>query len=290
MEHPSDADCLSRTNRSIEALLSSHPTRTLPRSKGVTTANLSLLRDLPSNGLGIEKTTDFLWKWIAGGLNYSSLSPNYYGFVTGGTTPAARIAETIVSAYDQNVSVHLPEQSVATVVEDRALELLLELLHFDVTVWNGRTFTTGATASNIVGLACGREHILHEAIKKKHGDLGSKHSVGDIGLIGACLKAGVEQIQVLTTMPHSSLSKAASVIGLGRDSVQDVGCGGDSLNFDFEKLAEMVKRENTLSIVVVSCSEVNTGGFATHSYDDLRNLRRLCDDFGAWLHVDGGRS
>ena len=58
---------------------------------------------------------------------------------------------------------HLPRESVATIVEDAALSMLLQL--FDLSEGEGegkggvlgRTFTTGATGSNILGLACGRE-------------------------------------------------------------------------------------------------------------------------------------
>ena len=42
----------------------------------------------------------------------------------------------------------------------------------------------------------------------------------------------------------------------------------------------------TASIVAVSCSEVNTGLFATTG-GEMKSIRELCDEYGAWLHVDG---
>src|SRR4051794_4360453 len=53
--------------------------------------------------------------------------PTYFGFVTGGVTPAAQRAEAVVAALDANVGVHLPDVSVATVVEDTALRWLLDM-------------------------------------------------------------------------------------------------------------------------------------------------------------------
>ena len=89
-------------------------------------------------------------------------------------------------------------------------------------------------------------------------------------------------------MAHSSLRKAASVVGFGRASVHDVGSEEDPIVLDMEKLEEMLGRAGTASIVVISCGEVNTGGFATQSYSQVLRLRSMCDKYGAWLHVDAG--
>ena len=196
----------------------------------------------------------------------------------------------MVSLYDQNVSVHLPEQSVSTVIEDRALRMLLELFRLDPEEWRGRTFTTGATAGNVLGLACGREYVVWQALRRVKGEEGGCDGVGELGLLEACWKAGIERVQVLTTAPHSSLRKASSVVGFGRSSVYDVARADDPLAFDMEKLERMLSREKTVSIVAISCSEVNTGGFATYSQQEASQLRLLCDKHGAWLHVDGGTS
>jgi len=80
--------------------------------------------------------------------------------VTGGVTPAALLADYLVSTYDQNVQVHLP-QSISTDVERRTVRIVCELLA--LREFNG-TITTGATAGNILGLACGREQVCGTAL------------------------------------------------------------------------------------------------------------------------------
>lgn len=92
-----------------------------------------------------------------------------------------------------------------------------------------------------------------------------------------------------TTLRHSPLLKACSIADLGRSSVIEVGIGGDSVQFDFEKLGASLGRPNTAPIVVVSCGEVNTGQSATNNREHMRQLRLLCDKYGAWLHIDGGK-
>ena len=287
MESKGTAESLHHVREFADGVLSTRKD-VLPTSSALEASTSSLFQHLPNEGVGLGELTHHLLKAVTPGLNGSSLSPNYYGFVTGGVTPAARIADNIVTLYDQNVAVHLAGQSIATTLEDRALQMLLELLDFNPAEWKGRTFTTGATASNILGLACGREHILLNALNKAPGGKMAKDAVGRLGLLESCRRAGVERLQVLTTMAHSSLFKAASVVGIGHACVHDVACTEDDIAFDMAKLEIMLQHDRTLSIVVVSCGEVNTGAYATHSEQEVRKLRELCDKYSAWLHVDGG--
>lgn len=294
MEDPQDLQCLMSSQQSlVKSLSDSLGAPINPSVSVLNTAESSLFPRLPQPALGIQRTTEHLLEKIAPALNRASLSANYYGFVTGGVSPAARVADSIVSFFDQNVQVHLPGQTVATTVEDAALVLLLDLLNLEKDSWLGRTFTTGATSSNILGLACGREYTINQAIsRRKKNSIKStdeKHeTVGVRGLLAACRAADIDNVQILTTLPHSSLKKASSTIGFGRSSVHDVGKAKDFLAFDLEQTETMLKRTNTASIVVISCGEVNTGFFATHSLEDVQVLRSLCDKYNAWIHVDAG--
>ena len=287
MENNKDIANLKKAHaHSLEAL-QKQSSKVLPESSILENTRSTLLQDIPEHGRGIEQTTNHLLQDIAPALNASSLSPNYYGFVIGGVTPAARVADILVSTYDQNPSVHLPDQTVASNVEDKALRLLMDVLRFGQKEWSG-VFSTGATASNVLGLACGREYILNQRIKSRLGP-DSEKSVGSLGLLKACRIAGVEEIDIITTMAHSSLFKASSILGLGRACVHDVGTSKGYVAFDLQKLEQQLKsgHQNTASIVVVSCGEVNTGLYATHSLAEVQALRNLCDKYGAWLHVDG---
>lgn len=294
MEDPKDVECLISAHQSLVKSLSGSVGAPInPSGSVLNTAETSLFPRLPQPALGIKKTTDHLLDKVAPALNRASLSPNYYGFVTGGVSPAARVADSVVSFYDQNVQVHLPDQTVATTAEDAALVLLLDLLNLEKDNWLGRTFTTGATSSNILGLACGREYIINQAIrrrKKKSITLGNERyeTVGELGLLAACRAADINHVQILTTLPHSSLRKASSIIGFGRSSVHDVGKTNDFLAFDLERTERMLNRTNTASIIVISCGEVNTGFFATHGFEDVQILRSLCEKYNAWIHIDAG--
>ena len=197
---------------------------------------------------------------------------------------------------------HLPHETVATSVEVAALNQLVELFNLPRVHWGiagqgngdgggggGGTLTTGATASNILGLALGREYVLREATEGKLGKgKGKGMSCGDEGIYECMTAAGIKKVKVLSTLPHSSIGKAASVVGLGRESVVSVAkTGGDGLGIDMDKLRKEVAEEKTVSIVVISAGEVNTGRFATGGMGVMKEVRRICDEYGAWVHADG---
>ncbi|KAF2716614.1 L-2,4-diaminobutyrate decarboxylase [Polychaeton citri CBS 116435] len=260
-------------------------TTVLPAVEQLQSSRSKILYELPATGLGDDSTARHLTDDIVPGLSKSSSSANYYGFVTGGATPASKFADNIVTEHDQNVQVHLPNETVVTDVEDAALFMVCELLELNgpgdikghSKSWQHRTFTTGATASNVLGLACAREFIIQQAASK----LGKTASSSEEGIMRAMQIAEIDEVQVLTTAPHSSLKKAASIIGLGRSSVRDVGQDSEPHKMDLNKLAAATNKPKTASILAISCAEVNTGFFATNALV-MTAVREACQ----WIHVD----
>jgi glutamate/tyrosine decarboxylase-like PLP-dependent enzyme len=263
---------------------------TLPSQSALATARAALPKPADTSylrPLGPQATLLHLLDTIAPALNGQNLSGRYFGFVTGSTLPIAEAADNIVSAWDQNVGVHLPSQTIATEVEDAALRMIISLLEVgDHSTWEGRVFTTGATASNILGLACGREAVVNARLPSDERDTST---VGELGLLRACKKAGIEEVQVLSSMAHSSTYKAASIVGLGRGSVKDLPYSSDEpWRLDLNAVEKELQREGVASIISVSAGEVNTSCFATTGIEDMRRLRQMADRYGAWIHVDGG--
>ncbi|OWP05124.1 hypothetical protein B2J93_5642 [Marssonina coronariae] len=276
---------LSLSYAKLQSIIGSKSNDVLPSLSALGHAEKSLPSSLPEAGLGEPATEAHLFSEITLGLSGQKTSSNYYSFVTGGVLPIAEIADNIVTAFDNSCQVHLPDQSISTTVEDRALSMLTELLNLG-DGWNGRTFTTGATGANVLGLACGREAVV-KARQKRAGESGG---VGELGLLGACMAAGIKEIQVLTAMGHSSLYKAASIVGLGRASIKDIALHkGQPWKLDVDALENKLKAsdEGVASIVVLSMGEVNTGRFATDGLATMARIRQICNEWGAWLHVDG---
>jgi hypothetical protein len=121
----------------------------------------SLPHSLPCTGKGTAQTLDYILHTLLPGCLIAQNGPRYFGFVTGGVTPPAQLAEVLLTGYDENVQVTLPGTTAATAVEQRTLEMVLDLLDIPRDTFHGRTITTGATSSNILGLGGSIPSLLH---------------------------------------------------------------------------------------------------------------------------------
>ncbi len=217
---------------------------------------------LPERGRGTSAVLEELTASVLPNLS-ASAGPRYLGFVTGGSTPAALVADWLVSTTDQNLSDR--SQATATAVEHHALALLRELFGLPAT-FDG-TFVTGGTQANFVGLAVGRQWVSER--------LG--FDAANDGL------AGHPPIRVLAAAPHASLLKAASMLGLGRKAWIPVACESNTERMDLAALETSLRAlEGSPAIVSASAGTVTTTAF-----DDLARTAELCERHGAFLHVDG---
>ena len=53
---------------------------------------------------------------------------------------------------DESLQLNFPDSTIGLALEDKTCDLVLDLLGIPSNTFKGRTITTGATASNIVGL------------------------------------------------------------------------------------------------------------------------------------------
>ncbi|HQY92414.1 pyridoxal-dependent decarboxylase [Caldilinea sp.] len=217
---------------------------------------------LPEAGTGAAATLKlFLARY--GASMPASNGPRFWGFVTGGATPAALMGDWLTSTYDLNLS--SAANSTAPNIELEAIHLLRELFGLPDT-FSG-TFVTGATMANVVGLALGREWMGRQ----------QGVSIAEAGL------SAVPPIAVVGGEAHSSIHKALAMLGLGRASYRRAATlPGDREAVD---LADLRGRLDELAgapcIVVANAGTVNTVDF-----DDLQAIAALKTTYPFWLHID----
>ena len=177
----------------------------------------------------------------------TSAGPRYLGFVTGGTTPAALLGDWLAAVFDQNPVSRLDGATALQLERDTVM--MLRTL-FGLPVAFAGSFVSGATMSNFVGLALAREWA-----GRTHGI-----RVSDEGL------GALPRIAVLAATPHSSSTKALSMLGLGRSAWQKVACLPDREAMDLAALERHLTGVSSPCAVIASAGMVNTGDFIVHAY------------------------
>ena len=185
--------------------------------------------------------------------------PRFFGFVIGGSLPAAVGANWLASAWDQNAGLFVGTP-VSAFLEEVSLRWLLDVLALPPGCGIG--FVTGATLANFTALAAAR----HAVLEKVGWD------VEGLGLFGA------PSIQVVVSEEaHPSVFKALGMLGMGRERVVRTPVDSQG-RMRVERLPEL----RGPSIVCLQAGNVNTG-----SFDPAVEICRRAHAQGAWVHVDG---
>ena len=181
----------------------------------------------------------------------------------------ALVAEAILSAV--NSSLDTWDQSAgATLIERRLIGWTAERLGLG-TAADG-VFTSGGTASNLQGLLIARNH----AVSKLR--LNPRHETQRLPALLDGLRIFASEVS------HFSISKSASLLGLGYDAVISVPCDSHR-RMDSEALstaleASIARGETPMAIVATA----GTTDFG--SIDPLHATAALARRHDTWLHVD----
>jgi glutamate/tyrosine decarboxylase-like PLP-dependent enzyme len=183
----------------------------------------------------------------------------YFGFVIGGTVPAAIAANWLAAAWNQNAALRVMSP-IAAELEERVLRWVCEALELPLDCSGG--LVTCATMANFTALVTARQALLARA----------GWDVAADGMFGAPPIEVVVGAEV-----HASILKALSLAGFGRKRVTMVEADGQG-RLRADKLPRLSER----SIVCIQAGNVNTGAF-----DRAGEICQAARDQGAWVHVDG---
>src|SRR5438270_2230205 len=214
---------------------------------------------LPEQGEPAARVVEELARNADPGI-VASGGPRFFGFVVGGSVPAALAADWLTSAWDQNAGLFVLSPAAA-VVEETVLGWLREL--FSLPEGTGMGFVTGGQMANTTCLAAARQAVLARA----------GWDVGAQGLIGA------PRVVVLDgDETHVTVHGALRLLGLGDACVNKVKTDGQGRMLPDAVRDALRSAEGAPVIVCAQAGNVNTG-----SFDPLRDITRLARAHGnAW--------
>ena len=183
----------------------------------------------------------------------------YFGFVIGGTLPAALAARWLADFWDQNAGLYMTSPVISR-LETVVQTWLRQLFGLPENVVSG--FVSGTTSAVFCALAAARYRVL----KNQGWDVNSK------GLVNA------PRIRIVAGMQaHGAVLKSVSMLGLGRDNIEWVEVDSQGRIIP-EKVPEL--DENT--ILILQAGNVNSG-----SFDPFEEICNKAVKAGAWIHIDG---
>lgn len=186
----------------------------------------------------------------------------FFGFVIGGTHPAALAVDWLVSAWDQNSGLRVltPAHSA---VEDVAEAWVVDLLGLPAGSAVG--FVTGGTMANFTCLAAGRDEVLRRA----GWDVAER---GLVGSPGVRVLVGAER--------HDTIDLSLRYLGLGAPEPVAVD---DQGRIEAAALAAALDAgDGRPTLVCLQAGNVHSGAF-----DPFDAAIAAAHDAGAWVHVDG---
>jgi glutamate/tyrosine decarboxylase-like PLP-dependent enzyme len=218
---------------------------------------------LPDAGTSAVQVVDDLVANAAGGI-VGSMCGRFFGWVIGGTLPAALAADWLTAAWDQNAA-RTTGGRAAAVVEEVCGAWLKEILGLPPQA--SFALVTGSQMAHVTCLAAARHALLEK--------------VGwDVERDGL---AGAPRLRVLTSSEHhKSLERALRLLGLGTRSLHALPVDERGRLRPGSLSQALAEHSDDPTIVVLQAGDLNIGAF-----DPFAELIPLAHQANAWVHVDG---
>ncbi len=219
-------------------------------------------RNLNDSGLGALSALEEFNQRLAP-LMVSQAGPRYWGFVTGGVTPASIVGDWLTTIYDPNAQSTNAQGGVSALIEIETINLLLQLLDLPKSFLGG--FVTGATMSNFTCLAVARQWFGNQ--------LGKDFAKNGIS----------EPINILTATPHSSSVKCLAMLGVGSQNFTKIKTiEGNREAIDIADLEENIESLSGKPFILIS----SAGTVNTADFDDFNAIIKLKEKYNFWWHID----
>lgn len=223
---------------------------------------LSVLQQAaPAEGLGVERALDLAAQVIEP-YGTGNLSPRFWGWVLGAGNVPGMFGSWMASAMNANVFAG----------NQAPVHLELQVIDW-FRSWMG--FPKGSSGLLVDGGSMG--NLLALAVARHWATSGGVKTIGPEACRGLRIYG--------STATHSSVTKAAQLLGLGTSSVRLLPAAHDD-SADVA-LLEAAIREDQRCGLRPFCIVGSAGTVGVGAIDPLERLRELADRHRLWFHIDG---
>ena len=222
---------------------------------------------LPARGCRFDEILDDIKAKILPNL-VRPMSTNYMAHLHSAVLLESIAAELIIATFNQSMD-SWDQAPVATEIEVEVIRNLCKMYGYDEN--SDGVFTSGGSQSNLSGLLLARDWFCNEKCN---------HDVKKYGLPENFRKFRMYSSEVA----HFSMEKSTHLMGMGYEAVVKVPVNA-AMQMDVVKLRELIEADiKAGNIPFCVAATVGTTDFG--SIDPLDELRKLCDEYGLWLHAD----
>jgi aromatic-L-amino-acid decarboxylase len=187
--------------------------------------------------------------------------PGYMGLITPSPNPIGIIGDFICSALNQNIGAYTIGPA-AVAMERQTVRWLTSMVGYDERA--GGNLTSGGMMANFIGLKLARDSVSGD--RMQHDGVQGRWAV----------YASEER--------HVSVDKAVDAIGLGRNALRALPTD-DKFRVRLDAMEAAIAEDHKHGIrplcIVAIFGTTNTG-----AVDSIRELRKIADREGMWLHAD----
>jgi aromatic-L-amino-acid/L-tryptophan decarboxylase len=221
----------------------------------------------PEKGEGFDGVLADLDRVVMPGVTHWQ-HPSFFAYYPSNTSGPAILGDLLSSGIGVQGMMWATSPActeLETVVVDWLAELLGLPTHFRTDSEGGGVIQDSASSASLLAI------------------LAALHRVSD----GAFAKDGLTGRHTIyvSSETHSSLAKAARIIGIGVDNVRTVGVDEKTLGMDAAELDRMLAEDRAAGATpVMVCATVGTT--STAAIDPVRAIGEVCRKYNVWLHVD----
>ncbi len=212
--------------------------------------------DIPKSGKSLEEVVREMKDDIFP-YGYQNYHPRFFGFVPGTASPLSWLGDIMTTAYNRHAGC-ADTQPAMWEIEQKLIGWLNERVGFPKQA--GGCFVSGGSMANLTAVTVARNSILKE--EDWH-----------------------QGVAYVSDQTHSSVAKGLRIIGVEQKRIRQIPTD-EHFCMRTELLRESIEQDRKAGLkpflVIATAGTTNTG-----SVDSLYDIRKICDEFGLWMHVDG---